>query len=107
MLGSPLQFPETSGEDFPEFWTAYDRIYSTLKGHIRAGMRDRLFESVQVETAAEQLFALLEAPLGRPRRSLAQTEKAAQQAATLTLKALLRDPKRIDSVISQAGNLEI
>ncbi len=107
VLGSPLQFPETSGDDFPEFWAAYDRIYNTLKQHIRAGIRTDLFADVSVEAAAEQLFALIEAPLGRPKQKMAQARKTAEQAATLTLKALLKDTRRIDSIVSEAGPLEI
>ncbi len=107
VLGSPLQFPETTGDEFPEFWTAYEKIYRTLKRHIRAGIQSKVFESVEVESASEQLFALIEAPLGRPRQTSHRASRAAEQAATLTLKALLRDPRRLEDVQAQAGALEI
>ena len=106
VIGSPLQFPETSGDEFPEFWAAYEKIYNTLKRHIRNGIRSGLFEPVNVEIAAEQLFALIEAPLGRPKRSIPQARQAAEQAATLVLKSLLKNPQRIEEVRAEAGALD-
>lgn len=103
VLGSPLQFPETSGDDSPEFWAAYGKIFGTLKRHIRDGISAGLFEEVHVDTAAEQLFALIEAPLGRPKRSMVRAALAAEQAATLTLKALLKDQQRLAAVQAAAG----
>ena len=107
VLGSPLQFPETSSGEFPEFWSAYEEIYGTLKQHIRSGVRGGVFTPVNVDTAAEQLFALIEAPLGRPRRSMRLARKAAEQAATLTLNALLLDSEQLMNIQEAAGPLEI
>lgn len=107
VLGSPLQFPETSGDDFPEFWAAYQKIYGTLTRHLRDGIKAGQFDAVDVTVASEQVFALLEAPLGRPRRSLRWAKKAAEQAATLVLKSLLTEPERLPQVQAAAGKLEI
>jgi AcrR family transcriptional regulator len=103
VLGSPLQFPETSNDEFPEFWKAYEEIYGALKQHIRNGIRKGIFATVDVDSASEQLFALIEAPLGRPRRSMRQAKKAAEQAATLSLKALLADPEQLAATQAEAG----
>ena len=103
VLGSPLQFPETSSDEFPEFWTAYEEIYGTLRRHIRSGIRLGVFTPVDVDSATEQLFALLEAPLGRTRHSLRRARKAAEQAATLSLKALLADPAQLSVIQEAAG----
>ncbi len=102
VIGSPLQFPETDAGDFKAFWRAYERIYSTLKSHIAAGVAAGLFDPVDVDVAAEQTFALLEAPLGRPQRSARRATPAARQAAVLVLKGLLKEPRRLPGIQAAA-----
>ena len=85
------------------FWQAYERIYSTLKMHMAAGVEAGLFDPVDVDVAAEQVFALLEAPLGRPQRSARSAATAARQAAVLVLKGLLKKPERLPGIQAAAG----
>ncbi len=105
VIGSPLQFPEASEGEFADFWQSYEFIYNTCRTHIRQGISEGLFDPVDVESATEQLFALIEAPLSRPRRSSRWARKAAEQAATLVLKGLLKDPARLRKVQKAARSL--
>ena len=106
VIGSPEKFPELNRDDFAEFWTHYDRVKNTLGQLIRKGQREGLFIDIDPKLAGEQLYSLIESSLntgtfntGTQSKSTArQAKRAADTAATLILRALLIDSRRLEQL---------
>ena len=94
-MGRPEQFPELTRAISPTFWRHYDLIYGYLQKLLRAGRRARLFVSLDTDTMAQQLFALIEAPLAARPLPVKRAIRNAEIAAELVLRAVLEDPERL------------
>ena len=101
VIGSPLQFPELSAENFSAFWQSYERIYDTLGNHLRAGMQAGIFIDLPLALSARQVFALVEAGLEDEPLDDAAARLAAANAACLVLRGLLVDQSRLDQLIAE------
>ena len=97
VIGSPSRFPELTREDFPEFWAQYDRVRGALVEMIERGISEGQLIEVDAELASAQIFALMEYPLDSG-GSGAKAGEAADLAATLVLRALLKKPSRVDAI---------
>ena len=75
----------------------------TAREHIQAGVNARLFLDVDVDAAAQHVFALIESPLNRRRIPKAKALDHAELAATLVLRSLLRDPAVLEETRALAG----
>ena len=102
VIGSPLRFPELTRERFGPFWKRYDRIRFALRTHVRKGIEESVFVDVDARIASTQLFAMLEYALAAGPTGVAAAQKAADTAATLVLRALLKDSSRIAEVAEMA-----
>ena len=106
VLGSPYGRSELMGEEFRAFWKSLDKVTTTAKEHIQAGVSAGIFMDVDVDAAARQIFALIESPLNHRRISRAKALQNAELAATLVLRSLLRDPSVLQETRELAAGLD-
>ena len=106
VLGSPYGRSELRGEEFRAYWNSLDKVTATAKQHIQAGVRAGLFLDVDVDAAAQQVFALIESPLNQRRIAKARAKEHAELAATLVLRGLLRDPALLEETRSLAAAVD-
>ena len=106
VLGSRYGRSELMGEEFRAFWKSLDKVTTTAKEHIQAGVSARIFMDVDVEAAALQIIAPIESPLNHRRIFRAKALQNAELAATLVLRSLLRDPSALQETRELAAGLD-
>ncbi len=104
VIGSPTRFPELTKEDYPEFWRQYDLVRRTMQDLIKQGIKEGSFIEVDARIASAQLFALVEYTLDS-KVSISRANDAADLAATLVLRALLRKNNQLEKLVQKSGSI--
>jgi len=103
-LGSPFQLSDMGRERLPEFWRLRDELTRHYRRLVRQGARASLLEVDDVGIVTRALFALGEATLELDQQTRRRrADRLATVTADLALRAVLKDPTRLDEVRAAAG----
>ena len=101
-LGAWLS-PEARAPRYRRFWAQRERLVAVLVDTVRAGVRARELVAADAELAARAVFGMVESSVAWPRRAHWTPDTIGDAVARLALRALLRDPGRLEDVVRQAG----
>lgn len=91
--------PEVQPPHFPDFWSAYDEQLRLARRLIERGVQSGELVCDNVEVATHSLAGMASSvPTWLSRASDVAPEQVARAVADLQLRALLRDPARLDEV---------
>ena len=106
-LGSPFHLPEMTRSRLPDFWAMRDRLTGHYRRLLRRGAREHLLVVEDAAIVTRLLFALGESAL---EVDWAQRRRRARRISTITadlaLRAVLKDPGRLDEVRVEADDAE-
>jgi AcrR family transcriptional regulator len=100
VFAAPALLQEMTRKRFPDFWASRDQIITTYKKLIRKGVREKLFQALDLEITTNFIFALGESTISwyLPYDLKMKPAEIANNAARLGLKALLKDNQLINTI---------